>query len=77
MHITSPETDTRETTGCCKVWFDTICGMPKNETNGQEPSIEQEHTQKFLKEYPKWNTFLNVNACIGLIVTAFLYGFYR
>ncbi|XP_062577224.1 sodium/glucose cotransporter 4-like [Saccostrea cucullata] len=58
-------------------WVDQICGMPTKRHSGDDPHIGPEMTRKYLKESPKWRTILNVNAAAGLILTAFLYGFYH
>ena len=58
-------------------WLDQICGMPSKSHSQDDPHIGPEMTRKYLKESSKWRTVLNVNAAIGLILTAFLYGFYH
>ncbi|XP_060064253.1 sodium/glucose cotransporter 4-like [Ylistrum balloti] len=75
IEIAEPEDE--RPTGCAKRACDYICGMPENETGSTTPSTDETQIRKFLKENKRWTRVLNVNAAIGLIVTAFLYGFYR
>ena len=62
--------------GTCKKWADFICGIPDA---GEEIDLEEEEEEKrmFLKENKFWSKILNFNACIGMIVIAFLIGFFR
>ncbi|WAR03091.1 SC5A9-like protein [Mya arenaria] len=65
-----------DTTGKCKHWADFICGIPDR---AEEHSMEEQATQKrdFLKESSFWSKILNVNAAIGVVMIAFLIGFFR
>lgn len=70
------ETDAEDNIGKCKKWADFICGIPDA---AEEQDLEEEVEQKriFLKENKFWSKILNINACIGMIVIAFLIGFFR
>lgn len=69
--------DTNDDRATWRRWLDQICGMPSKSHSQDDPHIGPEMTQKYLKESPKWKTVLNINAAVGLILTAFLYGFYH
>lgn len=56
--------------------MDLICGIPDSDT-GENPHLDENKTREFLTERPKWKQALNINACVGLVIVAFLYGFYR
>jgi len=53
-----------------------VCGMPEKDTS-ENPHLDEAKTREFLTEHPRIKTILNVNAAFGLVVVAFLYGFYR
>lgn len=69
--------DTSDDRPTWRRWLDQICGMPSKSHSQDDPHIGPEMTQKYLKESPKWKNVLNINAVVGLILTAFLYGFYH
>ncbi|KAH3888394.1 sodium/glucose cotransporter 4-like [Dreissena polymorpha] len=62
--------------GTCRKWADFICGIPRK---SEEHSLEEQAAQKraFLKEPKFWAHILNINAVMGLVVVAFLIGFFR
>lgn len=77
VQIAEVEDVDERTTGCTKRLCDHVCGMPDNNSGAANPTANETQIRGFLKENKKWRAVLNVNAAIGLIVTAFLYGFYR
>lgn len=66
--------------GDCHRCFDKICGIPvsgSKRDNDTAPDITIQQRRDFLKEDSSWQTILNINAAIGLAVTAFLIGYYK
>ncbi|GFR62446.1 sodium/glucose cotransporter 4 [Elysia marginata] len=69
--------DSDEDGGCHKC-FDKICGIPESgDSSESTPDITVDQRRDFLKENSNWKTILNINAAIGLAVTAFLIGYFR
>ena len=62
--------------GKCHRWFDVVCGIPTTKSRGR-PEISEEQRREFLRESPRWNVFLNVQAAIAMVVMAFLAGYYH
>ncbi|XP_055955745.1 sodium/glucose cotransporter 4 isoform X3 [Patella vulgata] len=60
----------------CKYWVRFICGIPKKQQENVTPHISRKQIRQFLYEKPKWKTFMNINAVIGLLVMVFLTGFF-
>ncbi|XP_021344911.1 sodium/glucose cotransporter 4-like, partial [Mizuhopecten yessoensis] len=77
VQIAEPDDGNERTVGCAKRACNFVCGMPDDSSGATSPSTDETQTRRFLKENKRWSTVLNINAAIGLIVTAFLYGFYR
>lgn len=71
--MTNNDTDSG---GTCRKWVNFVCGIPQK---AEEHSLEEEAAQKkkFLKESTFWSRILNLNAVLGLVVVAFLIGFFR
>jgi hypothetical protein len=61
---------------CHHTFLDMVCGMPEKDTS-EDPHLDEAKTREFLTEHPRMKTILNANAAFGLVVVAFLYGFYR
>ncbi|XP_076092318.1 sodium/glucose cotransporter 4-like [Mytilus galloprovincialis] len=77
LMIQEPPEDTNETNQKChKTVLNMICGMSDG-GSGENLKLDEAKTREYLTEHPTWKTILNVNAGIGLVVVAFLYGFYR
>jgi hypothetical protein len=73
----------KEATKRASVWrhyCDVVCGLPSsddaNDTAKCDTMDSEADRRSLLYEKPFWKSFLNVNAVIGLIVVAFLCGFY-
>ncbi|XP_033727039.1 sodium/glucose cotransporter 4-like [Pecten maximus] len=77
VQISEPEDADESTVGCAKRACNYVCGMPDSDSGAAAPSADLTQIRGFLKENKRWTRVLNINAAIGLIVTAFLYGFYR
>lgn len=79
VQITEAEvpTEQEQITGCGKRTCNFLCGMPDSDAGTSTPSVDMDQARYFLMENKKWKLVLNVNAAIGLIATAFLFGFYR
>ncbi|XP_074655538.1 sodium/glucose cotransporter 4-like [Tubulanus polymorphus] len=56
-------------------WVTAIVG--NKHSNDEIVPETYEERMAFLKEIPRWSTFLNVNGAIGLMVMFFLYGYYH
>lgn len=77
LTIQEPPEDTNETNQQChKTILNMICGMSDGDS-AENLQLDEAKTREYLTEHPTWKTILNVNAGIGLVVVAFLYGFYR
>ncbi|XP_041370247.1 sodium/glucose cotransporter 4-like [Gigantopelta aegis] len=62
--------------GRCHKLFDFVCGIPTTR-NTKSHEFTEEEKRDFLREDPKWQTILNVNALVGIAVMAFLMGFFH
>lgn len=73
---TTYDDDDTENIGTCRRWADFVCGIPEK---AEEHSLEEQAVQKraFLKESRFWSKILNLNAGMGLVIVAFLIGFFR
>uniref|UniRef100_A0A2C9K5S3 Uncharacterized protein n=1 Tax=Biomphalaria glabrata TaxID=6526 RepID=A0A2C9K5S3_BIOGL len=59
-------------------WFNFACGIPSSTAKIKEaPEISIAQRRSFLLETSKWRGFLNINATIGLVVMAFLIGYFH
>ena len=63
--------------GCKGKLMDIICGTQQSEVLPRDLHIELSETRKFVTEKKFWSNVLNFNALFGLIITSFLYGFFR
>ena len=61
-------------------YVDAVCGLPSEDDESNSPhggATESEADRlALLDEKPFWRQFLNVNAVVGLMVFAFLFGVY-
>ncbi|XP_053374798.1 sodium/glucose cotransporter 4-like [Mercenaria mercenaria] len=74
----TPEDDRIENLGKFKMFIYRLCGIPL--VGSQEQLREEKeliYKEIFLKENPFWKNVIDINAVIGLVVVAFLVGYFH
>ncbi|XP_067660642.1 sodium/mannose cotransporter SLC5A10-like [Haliotis asinina] len=77
FEVGSAETDDETGRSRCIHWTD-VCGIPKDHGTADEvKDIEDDRKRRFLQDSSKWRMILNFNAGLGLVVMAFMYGYFK